>query len=409
MSDFGLPLTLNFSQVGSIRQPGHEVIKPIFDQFSAQMSQNSFLYYVVSVLRLALYPFTLIYGAIVWLRNRLYDVKFFTSIRFSLPVICVGNLSTGGTGKTPHIEYLLDLLQYQYRVATMSRGYKRYSKGFIIADEQTNALRIGDEPMQFFMKYPEAVVCVAEERLTGIPSLLQRRPFIDVILLDDAYQHRSVKAGLNILITDYAQPFYKDHILPFGNLREGRGAYKRAEVIVVSKCPLDMPPARAAEMEQAIGPISGQQVFFTSIRYGTPYSFFSREPIDIAGTHAILVCGIARPEPLVAYLRSVVTDVHQLTYADHHYFVTTDIEEIKAAYDNWTADRKVIVTTEKDAARLHLHFDKLVELGMPIIVVPIKVEVLFGKGPQLDALVHQYVEQTIVENREEEPINYEQQ
>lgn len=372
------------------------------------MRENSFLYYVTTVLQLALYPFTLIYGALVWLRNRLYDIKFFNSISFSVPVITVGNLSTGGTGKTPHVEYLLDLLQYQYTVATMSRGYKRYTKGFIIADEKANALRIGDEPMQYFMKYPDAVVCVAEERLTGIPALLQRRPGIDVILLDDAYQHRSVKAGLNILITDYSRPFYKDHILPFGNLRESRGAYKRAEVIVVSKSPLNITTAQANEITKHINPLPHQSVFFTGIQYGTPFNFFTREPENLANTHTILVCGIARPEPLISYLKQGVTDLHLLSYPDHHYFVTTDIEEIMAAYKNWNVENKVIVTTEKDATRLHLHYEKLVELGVKIVVVPIKVVVLLGKGEELNYLVHKYVERTITENSDDfnGPIEY---
>lgn len=372
------------------------------------MQEDSFLYYVTTVLRLALYPFTLIYGALVWLRNRLYDIKFFNSISFSVPVITVGNLSTGGTGKTPHVEYLLELLQYQYTVATMSRGYKRFTKGFIIADEKANALRIGDEPMQYFMKYPEAVICVAEERLTGIPALLQRRPGIDVILLDDAYQHRSVKAGLNILITDFSRPFYKDHILPFGNLRESRGAYKRAEVIVVSKSPLDLSAEQANVITKHINPLPHQSVFFTGIEYGTPFNFFTREPEHLANTHAIVVCGIARPEPMVSYLKQGVADLHLLTYADHHYFVTTDIEEMKTAWNNWNVENKVIVTTEKDATRLYLHLEKLQEWGVRIVVLPIRVVVLQGKGEELNYLVHTYVQRTIEENSDDfnGPIEY---
>ncbi|MBC7554371.1 MAG: tetraacyldisaccharide 4'-kinase [Taibaiella sp.] len=364
------------------------------------MSENSFLFYIVSVLRLGLYPFTLIYGALVWLRNRMYDVKFFTSIGFSVPIISVGNLSTGGTGKTPHIEFLIDLLKYQYKVATMSRGYKRYTKGFLIADEKANALRIGDEPMQFFMKYPEVVVCVAEERLTGIPALLQRRPETDLILLDDAYQHRSVKAGLNILITDCSQPFYKDFILPFGNLREGRSAYKRANVIIVSKCPANLTQVQADEITTHINPLPGQKVFFTGIDYFTPYDFFTKEPLDIAGKSAILVVGIARPEPLEAFLKNIVADVHTLTYNDHHYFVTKDLEEIKAAYDNRNATNKIIITTEKDAARLQLYMAKLAEWGITIAIMPVKVSVLFGRYPELAELVYRYVEQAVIENND---------
>lgn len=365
---------------------------------------------IISVLRLALYPFTLIYGALVWLRNRMYDIGFFNSISFSVPVITVGNLSTGGTGKTPHVEYLISLLQYQYRVATMSRGYKRFTKGFLLADEKTNALRIGDEPMQYFMKYPEAVVCVAEERLTGIPALLQRRPDIDVILLDDAYQHRSVKAGLNILITDYSRPFYADHILPFGNLREGRGAYKRAELIVVSKSPLNITAAQAADITARIKPLPHQQVFFTGIQYDRPFELFSKQPVDLSGKHAVLVAGIARPEPLIAYLEGQTAGLHTLTYRDHHYFVTTDIEEIKTAYNNWDVENKVVVTTEKDAARLLLHREALMEWGITIVVMPIKVVVLLGRQQEFDAIVQQYVANVIAENNSgfDGPVVYEE-
>lgn len=364
------------------------------------MEPKNLLYYVFSVVRLLLYPLALIYGAIVWLRNSLYDSKFFSSIQFSVPVISVGNLSTGGTGKTPHIEYLVRLLQYQYKVATMSRGYKRHTQGFLIADHAANALRIGDEPMQYHMKYPELVVSVAEERITGIPTLLQRRPDISTILLDDAYQHRSVKPGLNILITDYSRPFYEDYILPFGNLREGRSAYKRADVVVVSKCPLNLASSEAEKIVAHIKPLSHQHVFFTGIHYDTPYDFFSREPLSLSGRSAVLVCGIARPEPLLAFLKSAASNVHTLSYKDHHYFVSSDLEEIRSAYDNWTKPYKVIVTTEKDAARLQLHYDKLKEWNIQIAVVPIAVVVLFNKGYEFDNIVLRYVEQTIAENNE---------
>ena len=364
------------------------------------MGTKNILYYIFSVVRVLLYPLALIYGAIVWLRNRLYDTKFFTSIEFSVPVITVGNLSTGGTGKTPHVEYLIRMLHYQYKVATMSRGYKRHTQGFIVADEHTNALRIGDEPMQYHMKFPELVVSVAEERMLGIPALLQRKPEIDVILLDDAYQHRSVRAGMNILITDYSRPYYKDHILPFGSLREGRSAAKRANIIIVSKCPPDLSRDKAKEMVAAIKPLAHQQVFFTAINYGTPYDFFTREPGNITGSNIILVCGIARPEPLVAMLKHNAADVHTLSYADHHYFVSSDLEEIKATWDKWDVPNKVIITTEKDAARLHLHYGKLHDMGITIMVLPINIYVLFGMETTLDASINRYVEEVINDNKD---------
>jgi len=355
---------------------------------------------IFSVFKFLLYPLAPVYGGVVWLRNRLYDAGVFSSIQFSPPVICVGNLSVGGTGKTPHVEYLIRLLQYRFKVATMSRGYKRRTQGFLLADQNANALRIGDEPMQYFLKYPDVVVSVAEERITGIPRLLQLKPEVDVVLLDDAFQHRSVKAGLNVLITDYSKPFYSDHILPVGTLRESRDAYKRAGAIIVSKCPPSLTKDAANEMERRIAPLSNQKVFFTSIKYDTPYDLYTGESAYLQGKNVILVCGIAKPQPLVEHLRTEAKDVHVLSYADHHYFVSRDIEEIKAAYDNWDVADKVIVTTEKDAARLHLLKERLTEMNIPIVVVPITVNFLFDQAPAFDELVINYAERIINENNE---------
>lgn len=362
------------------------------------MRKGNFLYYVFAVVRVLLYPLALIYGAVVWMRNRLYDSGFYSSIEFSVPVISVGNLSVGGTGKTPHIEYLIRLLQYQHNVATMSRGYKRRTQGFLLADAETNALKIGDEPMQYYMKFPGLTVSVAEERMTGIPKLLQQRPSTEVVLLDDAFQHRSVKAGVNILITDYSKPFYKDRILPAGTLRENRKAYKRADVIIVSKCPSDLSEADAAEIKNKIEPLAHQDVFFTKIFYETPYSPFTNEKVSLQGKNVVLVCGIAKPAPLISYIEQQATGIHILSYNDHHYFLTKDIEEIKEAYDNWGVQDKIILTTEKDAARLHLHAEKLRDWNVTIAVLPIQVSFLHGQGSRFDRLVMDYTEKTINEN-----------
>ena len=364
------------------------------------MSQRNVLYHVFSVVRIFLYPLALVYGAIMWLRNKLYDAGFSSSIEFSIPVITVGNLSVGGTGKTPHVEYLVKLLQYRYKVATMSRGYKRRTQGFLLADADTNAIRIGDEPMQYHMKFPELVVSVAEERMTGIPQLLLNRPGVEVILLDDAYQHRSVKAGLNILITDFSKPFYKDHILPFGTLRESRNAYKRADVIIVSKCPVAMDKNMADEMLLHIKPIEHQKVFFTGIQYEAPYDFFTRETVELKNRNAVLVCGIAKPEPMIQHLKDICSNVHVLSYADHHYFLSKDFEEMKEAYANWDVPDKIIITTEKDAARLQVHSDKIKDWGIQIVVLPIAVSVLFNQGAAFDNIVTSYMERVVGENNE---------
>ncbi|HRO43604.1 MAG TPA: tetraacyldisaccharide 4'-kinase [Flavipsychrobacter sp.] len=352
-----------------------------------------------SVVKFLLYPLALLYGGIVWLRNRLYDTGIFSSIEFSVPVISVGNLSVGGTGKTPHVEYLIRLLQYQYQVATMSRGYKRRTQGFLLADANANALRLGDEPMQYHMKFPEVAVSVAEERITGIPTLLQKRSDVDVVLLDDAYQHRSVKPGLNILITDFSKPFYNDFILPYGRLREGRNAYKRADIIIVSKSPLDLTEEKANEITCRINPLPHQQVFFSCIEYDTPYDFFTKETVSLTNANAVLVCCIAKPEPLVHFLQRNTKDVHVLSYPDHHYFLSKDMEEITDAYRNWNIPDKVIVTTEKDATRLHLQTDRLRSLNARIVVLPIRVSFLFREGEQFDRKVHQYIDSAVADYR----------
>ncbi len=354
--------------------------------------KGNFLYNLFSVVRIFLYPFTLLYGSIVWLRNRLYDTGFFSSVEFSVPVICVGNLSTGGTGKTPHIEYLVRLLQYQYKVATMSRGYKRHTQGFLVAEPGTNALRIGDEPMQFFMKFPDLVVSVAEDRMTGIPTLLQKRPDINVVLLDDAYQHRSVKAGLTILITDYNHPYYNDHILPFGSLREGKSAARRADIVIVSKCPPEMPAAETDLWRTNLNLLPHQKLYFTTIGYGSAIRIEDGQPVALAGKNVLLVCGIAKPAPLIAHISEMAASVHPLTYRDHHYFVSADIEEIKSAWKNWNVPDKILVTTEKDATRLLMLQTALSESGIQIQVLPIMTQILFNQQEEFNQAIVAYME-----------------
>lgn len=349
---------------------------------------------IQQLLRYLLLPFTLLYGSIVWLRNRLYDSGFMSAVSFDIPVIAVGNLSVGGTGKTPHIEYLVRLLQYEYKVATMSRGYKRRTRGFLLADAETNALKIGDEPMQYYLKFPELAVSVAEDRMTGIPSLLMARPETEVVLLDDAYQHRSVKPGLNILITDFASPYSRDYILPYGRLREGRSAAQRANIIVVSKCPPSLSPEQAQQMIDALKPLAHQQVFFSTIRYGQAYDFFGRLPAQYAKRKVLLISGIAKPEPLVAHISQSAEQVHLLDYPDHHFFTERNFEEIRQVLKDWDNDC-VIVTTEKDATRLYLHKKQMANIPVHVIVLPVEVAFLLGQQQQFDSLVRRFVtEQT---------------
>lgn len=368
--------------------------------FFIGLVSTTFVYYflsmnplmiLINLLKPLLYPASILYGAIMWLRNKLYDAGLISSIQFSVPVISVGNLSTGGTGKTPHIEYLVRLLEYEYKVATMSRGYKRSTTGFYLAKEGTDARMIGDEPMQFHRKFPEIVVSVCEDRMTGIPRLLGERPDIDVVLLDDAFQHRSVKPGLNILIIDFAKPFYKDYILPFGSLRESRKAYKRADIIIVSKCPPQLDNSQQQEMIRRIKPLALQQVFFSAIAYAPLTDFFTGAPfLPAAKPNIVMVSGIAKPEPMLQYLRETANEVHLLRYPDHHYFTQNNLEEIKQTYANWDTGHKIIVTTEKDAARLAMHRATLEAWDIQIAVLPIAVRLL-KEEPLFDQLIKAYV------------------
>jgi tetraacyldisaccharide 4'-kinase len=370
-----------------------------------QAVEGKFFYRIFSVVRVLLYPLALIYGALVWLRNRFYDWGVFSAVEFSLPVITVGNLSTGGTGKTPHVEYLVQLLQYRYRIATMSRGYKRETQGFAIADASSNALTIGDEPLQYLMKFPELTVSVAEDRMTGIPNLLQKQPSIEVVILDDAYQHRSVKAGMNILITDYSHPFYKDHILPFGSLREQRDAYLRANIIIVSKCPQSLSESERDSILKEIKPAPHQSVYFTAVGYGAPYELFSREVAAIQNKNIVLVCGIAKPSGLMRKVQQDGAAVHMLRYKDHHYYSPENLEEIQAAVANWQVADKIVVTTEKDTARLLLHADKLRTWETPIVILPIQVVFLFGGSDALDAQITGFADAIIAENNPTMPLS----
>lgn len=335
--------------------------------------------------RYLLLPFSLIYGAIVWFRNWLYDRNILKSAAFNFPIICVGNLAAGGTGKTPMVEYLIRLLQNDFVTATLSRGYKRKTEGFAIADDKTTALDIGDEPMQFHQKYPAITVAVGEERLVAIPELLHDRPATQVIILDDAFQHRPVKAGLNILLTEYKNLYTRDLMLPAGDLRDVRVSSKRANIIIVTKCPA----LTAADKENVINeidPMPGQEVFFTGILYSKPYHLFTKASANISpSTDILLVCGIANPRPLKDFLTANVHTYDMLRFPDHHIFHSNDLAEIKRHYERINSKDKVILTTEKDAVRLQKFADELKDL--PIYALPIEHHFLFEEANAFDKQV----------------------
>ena len=340
--------------------------------------------------RFVLFPLSILYGCIIWLRNKLFDKNILKSVSFNFPIICVGNLSVGGTGKTPMVEYLVRLLKQDYQVATMSRGYKRKTKGFAIANENTTALDIGDEPMQFYKKFSDITVSVAEERLVSIPQLLHDRPGTKVIILDDAFQHRQVKAGLNILLTEYRDLFTRDFILPAGNLRDMKSSYKRAEIIIVTKCKSHLNEDEKEKIIQEIDPLPQQKIFFSKIEYGSPYHLFTKEEKFLTpDSDILLVCGVANPKPIKEVLNTYVASYDMIRFRDHHIFNTDDLKEIKERFELLMGNDKLILTTEKDGVRLDKFETELRDL--PIYVIPIRHKILFGEDEIFHSLVTDFV------------------
>ena len=340
--------------------------------------------------RYLLLPISWIYGAIIWLRNWLFNKNILRSSAFNFPIICVGNLATGGTGKTPMTEYLVRLLKNNFKTATLSRGYKRKTTGFAIADEDTTALEIGDEPMQFHQKFPDVVVAVGEERIVAIPQLLHQRPQTEVIILDDAFQHRQVRAGLNIILTDCANLYTRDFILPAGDLRDVRSSSKRADIIIVTKCDPNLSKTEKQAIIAEINPTTNQSVYFTAIVYDKPYHLFTKEIITISHDYGILlVCGIANPAPLKAELTKHADSYDMLRYADHHIFHSNDLKEIKQQFEKITSPKKIVLTTEKDGVRLEKFATELKDF--PIYAIPIKHAFLFNEEEEFKLQVTAFI------------------
>ena len=337
-----------------------------------------------------LLPISLVYGIVVWLRNWLFDKNILKSAAFNFPVICVGNLAVGGTGKTPMVEYLIRLLKHEFVIATISRGYKRKTKGFGIANDNTTALEIGDEPMQFHQKFPDVVVAVGEERIVAIPQLLHQRPQTEVIILDDAFQHRQVRAGLNIILTDCANLYTRDFILPAGDLRDVRSSSKRADIIIVTKCDPGLSETEKQNIIAELNPLPNQAVYFTAIVYDKPYHLFTKEIITISHDYGILlVCGIANPAPLKAELTKHADSYDMLRYPDHHIFHSNDLKEIKQQFEKITSPKKIVLTTEKDGVRLEKFATELKDF--PIYAVPIKHTFLFNAEEEFNLQVTAFI------------------
>jgi len=341
-------------------------------------------------IRILLFPLSLIYALIVFLRNRMYDRNIFTSTSFNLPLICVGNLSVGGTGKSPMAEFIIRNLKDHYRIAVLSRGYKRKTKGYALANANSNALEIGDEPMQFHVKFPDVAIAVGEERIVAIAQLLQDRPATQAIILDDAFQHRAIKAGLNILLTDYNNLYTRDWFLPTGDLRDEWASARRASIIVVTKCPPDLNEEEKASIIKEIKPQKDQHVFFATLQYDEPYHIIHKNKRTVTqNDEVLLVTGIANPRSLKQYLDERANTYYQMSYGDHHIFTIDDLREMKRRFEQITFTNKIMLTTEKDAVRL-LKFEQELK-DLPMYVLPISHQFLYGEAQSFIGIIGNFI------------------
>ena len=342
-------------------------------------------------------PLTLIYRIIVGVRNTLFDWKILPSEEFDLPIISVGNLTVGGTGKTPHTEYLINLLKDKKNTALQSRGYKRKSKGFRLAASDSTAKEIGDEPYQIKTKYPDVHVAVDSDRKHGIHLLCENHASkdVEVVILDDAFQHRYVKPSINIVLMDYNRPIYEDTLMPTGMLREPISSLHRAHIVIVTKCPKDIKPIDFRIVAKNLSLRPYQQLFFTTFKYGVLSTFATPNKQKAlssltSDTHILLVTGIASAELLKEKLYEHTKYIIHMEYGDHHDFSRTELNDIKKRFESINSSNKLIITTEKDAARLRTH-DLDESMANNLYVLPIEVEFLQGQQATFNNYITDYV------------------
>lgn len=333
----------------------------------------------MKVLRMLLFPFSLLYGLVMRIRNLFYDRGWFKSTTYDIPIICVGNLSVGGTGKSPMIEFLIETLQDDYKLATLSRGYKRKTSGYLEVSETNTANEVGDEPLQFKKNFPNVTVAVCADRREGILNLKQKA---EVILLDDAFQHRKVKASTNILLTPFDDLFIDDHMLPTGNLREPKSGYKRADIMIVTKCPERVAYAKLQEFEYRLPIADHQKLYFSRISYDANiYGVSEVLPLEyLADKSFTLVTGIANPNPLVSFLRSRHFNFDHEKFPDHHNFSKTDLIKLE--------QKQIILTTQKDYMRLQGRLSKYA-----FYYLPIRTQILKGQEEFLKETIHARIAQ----------------
>ena len=319
-----------------------------------------------------LFPLAWVYNAITSIRNVLFNTGLIASESFAIPVICVGNLNTGGTGKTPHVEYLVSMLKDRLFLAVLSRGYKRASHGMVVAGAGSASEQIGDEPLMMHHKFPGVIVAVAENRRDAIRRLIDMNPLLECVLMDDGFQHRSVKPRLTMLLTSYHSPFTRDRVLPAGSLRESKSNYKRADVVVITKCPDDLTPVMRAKIRDEIRPVPGQLLLFSTIQYMPLRQATSspHETGDLAGCRVLGFSGLASNADFIQYLDSYFPGYEHVSYGDHHIYQDEDLQHLVAKFNTIDAGRKIMVTTEKDYVKIIGH---KALAGMPLFYVPIHI------------------------------------
>ena len=348
------------------------------------------------IIKILISPFALIYRVVTGIRNKLFDVRILRSKQFSMPIIGIGNITVGGTGKTPHTEYLIELLKDTYSLAVLSRGYKRTTKGFIESDLTSTSLSIGDEPMQMRKKFEnQIIVAVSEDRVKGIKKLKDKHPEIEVVLLDDSYQHRYVKPGLNILLIDYNRPIFEDQFLPLGELRESCNNYDRAHIVIITKCPEDIKPIDRRLFLRSLNLYPYQKAYFTNFNYGNLISLERGTEIEVGSISdysILLITGISRPVHLLNHIQQSFNEVVHIEYPDHYSFKDRDIEEIQLKFSEISFKNKIIITTEKDAVRL-TDIEKYNSLIPFTYQIPIQVEFLDNEQDNFNNQIISYVKE----------------
>ena len=335
-------------------------------------------------------PLSVLYGIGVGLRNKLFDLGIFHSHKCGLTTISVGNITVGGTGKTPHAEYLLEYLSKRVSTAYLSRGYKRSTTGFRIADEKSTASTIGDEAYQIYRKFENVTVAVDGNRVNALKKLQQHKAEPKVVVLDDAYQHRKLHPDLNILLIDYNRLTYRDLMLPLGELRESSENTDRADIIIFTKCPNTMQPVDMLSTRTQINPFPYQTLYYTSLSYGEPKGLFTDKKIELYGKEVLLITGIAQPQHLHKHLEQYASLITALKYPDHHRFTSYDIQEIAEDYEGLANGNRVIITTEKDAARL-ISMEIPESIKNDIYTIGIEIEFLFNGKQNFNAQIDKFL------------------